>query len=109
MISFIYFSWHEIGYYDLPAMIDYVLEKTHQTSLHYIGYSQGTTTFYVMCSERPEYNDKVKGMVSMAPVAFLTNQRSPLIKFIVRFYILMEVSLFFVSQIHSNCVIFICY
>lgn len=84
------FSWHEIGYYDLPAMIDYILDKTHQTSLHYIGYSQGTTTFYVMCSERPEYNDKIKGMVSMAPVAFLTNQRSPLIKFIVRFYILME-------------------
>lgn len=73
-------------------MIDYVLEKTHQTSLHYIGYSQGTTTFYVMCSERPEYNEKVKAMVSMAPIAFLSNQRSPLIKFIVRFYILMEVS-----------------
>ncbi|XP_031783671.1 lipase 3 [Nasonia vitripennis] len=84
------FSWHEIGVYDIPAMIDYVLEKTNQPSLHYIGYSQGTTTFYVMCSERPEYNDKVKAMVTMAPIAFLSNQRSPLIKFIVRFYILME-------------------
>lgn len=72
-------------------MIDYILEQTHQDSLHYIGYSQGTTTFYVMCSERPEYNEKIKSNVSMAPVAFLTNQRSPLIKLIVRFYILMEV------------------
>ncbi|XP_023246170.1 lipase 3 isoform X2 [Copidosoma floridanum] len=84
------FSWHEIGYYDLPAIIDYILEKTQQTSLHYVGYSQGTTTFYVMCSERPEYCEKVKSMVSMAPIAFLTNQRSPLIKFIVKFYIFME-------------------
>ena len=73
-------------------MIDYVLEKTHQTKLQYMGYSQGTTSFYVMCSERPEYNDKVKSMVSMAPIAFLSNQRSPLINLVVRFYVLMEVS-----------------
>ena len=86
-----FFSWHEIGYYDLPALIDYILEITHQSSLHYIGYSQGTTSFYVMCSERPEYNDKIKSQVSMAPIAFLSNQQNPLIKLIVKFYTLLEV------------------
>lgn len=84
------FSWHEIGYYDLPAIIDYVLEKTGHSEVYYIGYSQGTTSFYVMGSERPEYNAKVKVMVSLAPIAFLSNQRSPLLKCIVHFYSLME-------------------
>lgn len=34
------FSWHEIGYYDLPAMIDYILKETGFTKLGYIGHSQ---------------------------------------------------------------------
>ncbi|XP_043260210.1 lipase 3-like isoform X2 [Colletes gigas] len=53
-------------------------------------FSQGTTAFYVMASEKPEYNWKIKGMISLAPIAFLSNQRSPLLKFIVHFYGLME-------------------
>ncbi|KAK1137188.1 hypothetical protein K0M31_001712 [Melipona bicolor] len=84
------FSWHEIGYYDLPATIDYILEYTGHAELYYVGYSQGTTAFYVMASEKSEYNQKIKGMVSLAPIAFLSNHRSPLIKFIVHFYGLME-------------------
>lgn len=85
------FSWHEIGYYDLPATIDYILEHTGHMELYYVGYSQGSTAFFVMASERPEYNRKVKGMIGLAPIAFLAHQRSPLIKFVVHFGILMEV------------------
>lgn len=84
------FSWHEIGLYDLPATIDYILEHTGYTDLYYIGYSQGTTAFYVMASEKPEYNRKIKGMISLAPIAFLSNHRSPLLKLIVRFQVIME-------------------
>lgn len=84
-------SWHEIGYYDLPAMIDYILKKTGHSQLYYIGHSQGTTSFYVMGSERPEYNAKIKAMINLAPVAFLSNQRSPLLKFVVHFWNLLEV------------------
>lgn len=74
------FSWHEIGVFDLPAMIDYVLNKTEETSLKYIGYSQGTTSFFVMASERPEYNDKVSLMVALSPVAYMSNVRSPIVR-----------------------------
>lgn len=35
------FSWHEIGYYDLPACIDHILNATNHEKLFYIGYSQG--------------------------------------------------------------------
>ncbi|CAG9784621.1 unnamed protein product [Diatraea saccharalis] len=79
------FSWHEIGYYDLPAMIDYILKETGVPKIHYIGFSQGTTAFWVMTSTRPEYNDKIIAMQALAPVAFLSNVRSPLVKAIAPF------------------------
>lgn len=86
-------------------MIDYVLEKTGHLNLYYIGYSQGTTSFYAMLSEKPEYNAKVRSMISLAPIAFISNQKSPLIKLLVRFYNVMEVSLSFTIY-NSYCEIF---
>lgn len=74
------FSWHEIGYYDLPAMIDYIIKETGEQKMQYIGFSQGTTAFWVMTSSRPEYNDKITAMQALAPIAYIGNIRSPLIK-----------------------------
>lgn len=34
------FSWHQVGIYDLPATIDYVLQETAKSKLTYIGHSQ---------------------------------------------------------------------
>ncbi|CAB3254442.1 unnamed protein product [Arctia plantaginis] len=73
------FSWHEIGVYDLPAMIDFVLEKTKRKELKYIGHSQGTTVFFVMTSQKPEYNSKVSMMIALAPLAFLSHAHSPVV------------------------------
>lgn len=65
------FSWHEMGIYDLPATIDYILKSTGKPKLHYVGHSQGTTEFFVMCSERPEYNDKIVVANLLAPLVYL--------------------------------------
>ncbi|XP_031623181.1 lipase 1-like [Contarinia nasturtii] len=65
------FSWHEIGTKDLPATIDYILKKSNYSQLHYIGHSQGTTAFFVMTSERPEYNEKILSMTAMAPAVYM--------------------------------------
>lgn len=85
------FSWHEIGYYDLPAMIDYTLAETGVQKIQYIGFSQGTTAFWVMTSLRTEYNDKVVAMHGLAPIAYIGNVRSPLIKAIAPFTNSLEV------------------
>lgn len=74
------FSWDEIGRYDLPASIDYILNVTGKEKLHYIGYSQGTTAFFIMCSELPEYNDKIVSMIGLAPVGSMANIISPIIR-----------------------------
>jgi lysosomal acid lipase/cholesteryl ester hydrolase len=70
-------SWHEMGVYDLPAEIDYILTYTTQKNLRYVGHSMGTTMFYVLMSKKPEYNAKISHMVALAPVAFLRNTKSP--------------------------------
>ncbi|XP_044255278.1 lipase 1-like, partial [Tribolium madens] len=72
------FSWHEIGLYDIPAMIDHILEVTNQKKIFHIAHSQGTTTFYVMCSLKPEYNEKIRAHFSLAPVAFVSHMFSPI-------------------------------
>ncbi|KAL6438007.1 hypothetical protein ACFW04_004350 [Cataglyphis niger] len=79
------FSWHEIGIYDLPAMIDHVLETTGQEKLFYLGHSQGTTSFFVMATEVPEYQDKIKAMFAMAPIAYCGRMKSPFLQLLSQF------------------------
>ncbi|XP_077301625.1 lipase 3-like [Arctopsyche grandis] len=72
------FSYHDIGHYDVPAMIDFVLMKTKRQNLHYVAHSQGTCEFFVMTSTRPQYNKKIITMVALAPVAFTTHVATPI-------------------------------
>ncbi|XP_063622490.1 lipase 3-like [Cydia splendana] len=74
------FTWEEIGLYDVPAMIDHVLNMTGNEKLYFIGHSQGTTSFFVMNSMKPEYNDKINMMFSLSPVAWMRNIKSPLVR-----------------------------
>ena len=46
--------------YDLPAIIDYVLEKTKQKSLYYVAHSQGATVGFEAFSENKTLAKKVK-------------------------------------------------
>lgn len=75
-----HFSYHELGIYDLPAMIDYVLGMTGYEKIFYVGHSEGTTQFWVTASEKPEYNSKITLMIALAPAAFSGNLRGPIKK-----------------------------
>lgn len=65
-----------MGYYDIPAIIDHILETTNKTKLTYIGHSMGSTMFFVCMSMRPEYNEKIDLMFALAPVAFVGHATS---------------------------------
>ncbi|XP_033218449.1 lipase member K-like [Belonocnema kinseyi] len=67
------FSWHEMGIYDLPATIDYVLRYTNKKSLHLLCFSQGCTQTFVMGSLKPEYNKKIKFVVALSPAVYMTH------------------------------------
>lgn len=64
--------------FDIPASIDYVLKLTGHSKLTYVGHSMGTTVFFVMCTMRPEYNQKIHQMIALAPIAFMSHTRSPI-------------------------------
>ncbi|CAG4987387.1 unnamed protein product [Colias eurytheme] len=70
------FSLDEHGKYDLPAIIDKVLEVTGLEKILYIGHSMGTTSFFVMMSEKPEYNEKIVAFVALAPAVYLANNKA---------------------------------
>lgn len=73
------FSFHEFGLYDLPAMIDYMLNVTRHKKCYYVGHSQGTTSFIVMMAMRPEFNEKIIQSHLMAPAVFMKNAPHPMI------------------------------
>lgn len=71
------FSWHEIGFYDLPATVDFILNETKSSKVFYVGHSQGSTSFLVFLSTHPEYNDKLAQAHLLAPAAFMKNEKFP--------------------------------
>lgn len=75
-------SWHEIALYDVSRMIDYILAETGRQRLVYIGHSMGTTISYVLLSTKPEYNERVELVISLAPVTFWRGKFNPFIKFL---------------------------
>nr|XP_016927866.1 lipase 3 [Drosophila suzukii] len=72
------FEWHDIGIYDLPAMIDNVLYRTGVDQLTYVGHSQGTTSFFVMNSMIPRFASRIRSAHLLAPVAWMEHMESPL-------------------------------
>lgn len=65
------FTFVEMGLFDLPATIDYILNQTGHPQLYFVGHSQGTTNLMVLLSEKPEYNKFIVAASLLAPVAYL--------------------------------------
>lgn len=81
-----------VGVYDLPATIDYVLNRSNHSQLHYVGHSQGTTAFFVMTSQIPKYNDKILLMTALAPPVFMAHVHNELLQMNIRYLQQIEVS-----------------
>ncbi|XP_025706602.1 lysosomal acid lipase/cholesteryl ester hydrolase isoform X2 [Callorhinus ursinus] len=74
------FSYDEMANYDLPASINFVLNKTGREQVYYVGHSQGTTIGFIAFSRIPELARKVKMFFALAPVASVSFSTSPLCK-----------------------------
>ncbi|CAG0919966.1 unnamed protein product [Notodromas monacha] len=72
------YDWDQHGKYDVPAMMDKISDVSGKQDMFYIGHSMGTTMFWVMSNERPEYRDRIKGMFALAPVARVDHMLSPI-------------------------------
>lgn len=52
--------YHEMGLYDTPALIDYILAETDHKTLITLGHSLGSTNVLIATSLRQEYQAKVR-------------------------------------------------
>ncbi|GAB5578315.1 lipase member K isoform X1 [Prionailurus iriomotensis] len=74
------FSYDEMANYDLSASINFILNKTGQEQVYYVGHSQGTTIGFIAFSRIPELARKIKMFLALAPVASIKFSTSPLNK-----------------------------
>uniref|UniRef100_A0A452U7W5 Lipase n=3 Tax=Ursus TaxID=9639 RepID=A0A452U7W5_URSMA len=62
------FSFDEMAKYDLPGIIDFIVNKTGQEKLYFIGHSLGTTIGFVAFSTMPELAQRIKMNFALGPV-----------------------------------------
>jgi lysosomal acid lipase/cholesteryl ester hydrolase len=62
------FTIDDLVKFDLPNTIDYILEKTGESSIRYIGHSQGAQIMFALLASQLQYNDIINLFVAMAPV-----------------------------------------
>ncbi|XP_015280108.1 PREDICTED: lysosomal acid lipase/cholesteryl ester hydrolase-like [Gekko japonicus] len=71
------FSFHEMGIYDIPAAMKFILMKTKQETLYYIGHSQGASLGLIAFSLLPEFAQKVKLLMLFAPTYTMAGTWNP--------------------------------
>uniref|UniRef100_A0A1W7RG26 Lipase n=1 Tax=Agkistrodon contortrix contortrix TaxID=8713 RepID=A0A1W7RG26_AGKCO len=74
------FSFNEMAMYDIPASVNFVLNKTGQEQLFYVGHSQGTTIGFIAFSVFPELAKKIKMFFGLAPVMTVKFSSGGLVK-----------------------------
>ncbi|XP_044516279.1 lipase member K-like [Gracilinanus agilis] len=71
------FSFDEMAKYDLPATIDFIVKKTGQEQLYYVGHSQGTTIGFILFSINPKLAQRIKMFFGLGPVVSLKRSKNP--------------------------------
>ncbi|CAF4744864.1 unnamed protein product [Pieris macdunnoughi] len=73
------FTFHEIGVYDLRAILEYLYDtKSEHADIVFLGYSLSGTSLLVLLSLLPEYNNMIKSAVLLAPLVFMNDIKGPL-------------------------------
>lgn len=72
-------------------MIDQIVKTTGQKKMFYIGHSQGTTSFFVMASQKPKYQEYIQEMYALAPIAYCGRMKSPFMQLMAQFSTTMSV------------------
>ena len=62
------FSFQQMGYFDSPALFNYVEQVTGQKKVAYIGHSQGTTQMFAAIARDPAFwKERISAFIVLAP------------------------------------------
>lgn len=59
------------------------MSVSRKDKISFIGHNEGTTAFYIMNSERTEYNDKFERAISLGPMAYMKNSQNEIVNKVV--------------------------
>ena len=98
------YSFHEMGLYDLPAMIKLIQETTNSDKkITYIGHSQGTAQLFAGMTLLPEfYESKINGFIALGPVTNLRNANSTFLKSLIDFRLDLLFSKLGINEMFRN-------
>ncbi|NWR05846.1 LIPM Lipase, partial [Paradoxornis webbianus] len=74
------FSFDEMGKYDIPAELNFIMNKTGQKNVYYIGHSEGSAAGFIAFYTYPELAKRVKVFFALGPVIVCPHATSPLVK-----------------------------
>ncbi|GMF29810.1 unnamed protein product [Phytophthora lilii] len=96
------FTWEDMGRYDLPSEINYVLNKTGRSMLSYVGHSEGTTQAFVAFSTDQELAQKVSYFAALAPVAWTGHLTAKIFKTMAKVHLEKWFEAFGISEFSSK-------
>lgn len=65
------FSFHEFGYFDLPAIVDTILVISRWKRIHLIAFSQGSAAILIFLTKRHSYSDMIASLNLLAPAVIM--------------------------------------
>ncbi|XP_015488738.1 lysosomal acid lipase/cholesteryl ester hydrolase-like [Parus major] len=74
------FSFDEMGKYDIPAELNFIMNKTGHKDVYYVGHSEGSTVGFIAFYTYPELAKRVKIFFALGPVTVCSHATSPLVK-----------------------------
>ncbi|GMS99514.1 hypothetical protein PENTCL1PPCAC_21689, partial [Pristionchus entomophagus] len=61
------FSWDDMGRFDYPAIISYILKRSRSKKMYVVGHSQGALSFLISTTVAPSIRKKVLHFFGLAP------------------------------------------
>ncbi len=85
------FDYDEMGKFDLPAQIDYIINITGHSKITYVGHSMGGTQMVTGMTMNPEYfSSKINLFVGLGPASRLKYTKSTYVKNVASFFMMFK-------------------
>jgi lysosomal acid lipase/cholesteryl ester hydrolase len=97
------YSFHEMGLYDVPALLNKIKMTTGVDKVTYIGHSQGTSQMFAGMASKPDYyKSSLNGFIALGPVVYMRNIGACFLDIAAKTHIDNILSLFKINELLAN-------